>query len=379
MSDAAAFLPTLGRSRRARRTVSQVAGLVASLALTACAAGAAPGERAKPAGAATPAAASTPAAAVPAAAASAPPSAPAPLPLRASFASPTGAVVPLWFAHERGLFREQGLDVEIVYLSGTRSDQGVITGDAPVGYGANVIATRLNGADLVSVAAVSNRVSLTLFTRPGIGNPQELRGKTIATTQPGAAAQLATLVLLRHYGIEPHRDVQLAPTGDASAALALAAQGLADASLQGPPGSLKAVELGLTPLVNVADLGIPFMQTSVGVSQAYMRDHAEEIRRYLRGYIAGVALARADPEAAKATLAKWAQTDDPAILDETYRYFSPIWGRPDFRVQPEGIASILQVLDVPGAATARPEDFVDHRLIDELDRSGFIRESGALP
>src|SRR5687768_15311560 len=176
----------------------------------------------------------------------------------------------------------------------------------------------------------------------------------MATTQPGAASQLAALILLRHLGIEPHRDIELVRTSDPSATLAMVQQGLADSLLTGPPGSIRAVESGLTPLVNVADLGIPFMQTSVGVSQAYVREHAEEIRRYLRAYIAGVALARSDPEAAKASLAKWAQTDDPVVLDETYRYFSPIWGRPDFRVQPEGIASILRVLDVPGAATAQP-------------------------
>jgi NitT/TauT family transport system substrate-binding protein len=363
----AASAPARGLPRRARRPRTWVAGLLASLALAACAPGAPPQQSASPA--TSGAAGGAPLVA----------QAAAPLSLRASFAAPTGAVIPLWIAHDRGLFREQGLDTEIVYLSGTRSDQGVITGDAPLGYGANVIATRLNGADLVAVAAVANRVSLTLFARPGINNPQELRGKTMATTQPGAASQLAALILLRHLGIEPHRDIELVPTSDPSATLAMVQQGLADSLLTGPPGSIRAVESGLMPLVNVADLGIPFMQTSVGVSQAYMREHAEEIRRYLRAYIAGVALARSDPEAAKASLAKWAQTDDPVVLDETYRYFSPIWGRPDFRVQPEGIASILRVLDVPGAATAKPEDFIDHRILDELDRSGFIRDSGALP
>jgi ABC-type nitrate/sulfonate/bicarbonate transport system substrate-binding protein len=241
-----------------------------------------------------------------------------------------------------------------------------------------VITTRLSGADIVSVAAVANRISLTLFTRPGIASPQDLRGKTMVTTQPGAASQLAALIALRHFGLEPHRDVNLLPTSDSTVALPMVSQGLADAFLQGPPGSLKAIEAGLTPLVNLAEIGVPFMQTSVGVTESYIRDHSEEVRRYLRAYVAGVALARSDPEAGKAALGKWVQLDDPAMVDETYRFFSAIWGRPDFRVQPEGIASILQVLDVPGAATAKPEDFVDNRFVDELDRAGFIRQSGAL-
>jgi hypothetical protein len=47
-------------------------------------------------------------------------------------------------------------------------------------------------------------------------------------------------------------------------------------------------------------------------------------------------------------------------------------------VQPEAVESILRVLDLPGADTARPEEFVDNRFIDELHASGFIRQSGAL-
>jgi ABC-type nitrate/sulfonate/bicarbonate transport system substrate-binding protein len=217
-----------------------------------------------------------------------------------------------------------------------------------------------------------------MFARPGINSPQDLRGKVMATTQPGAASQLATIIALRHFGLEPHRDVQMVPTTGGNESLAMVSQGLADSLLTGPPGSLRAVELGLTPLVNVADTGIPFMQTSVGTTESYIRNHAEEVRRYLRGYVLGVALARSDPEVGKAALSKWTQIDDPVILDETYRYFSPIWGRPDFRVQPEGIATILGILDVPGAAAAKPEDFVDHRFVDELERSGFLRQSGAL-
>ena len=66
------------------------------------------------------------------------------------------------------------------------------------------------------------------------------------------------------------------------------------------------------------------------------------------------------------------------MLAETYRYYREVWGRPDFRVQPEAVQSILQVLDLPGAATAQPADFVDNRFVDALHASGYVRESGAL-
>jgi hypothetical protein len=46
-------------------------------------------------------------------------------------------------------------------------------------------------------------------------------------------------------------------------------------------------------------------------------------------------------------------------------------------VPPAVVQSILSVLDVPGAETAQPGDFIDNHFVDALDRSGFIRQVGA--
>src|SRR5262245_2227065 len=118
------------------------------LALTmACAAGAGPASAPAAPTAGGQASAAAP---VPAAATSPPP----PLPLRIAWAAPATTMVPLWLAFEQGIFREQGLDAELVFLSSVRTDQGVITGDTPIGYGANVVATRLSGADIMAIAGV---------------------------------------------------------------------------------------------------------------------------------------------------------------------------------------------------------------------------------
>jgi hypothetical protein len=91
-----------------------------------------------------------------------------------------------------------------------------------------------------------------------------------------------------------------------------------------------------------------------------------------------VALARRDPEVARAIIGKYTQTEDMAQVDHAYRYYRDVWGRPDFRLPPEAVASVLRELDTPGADTAKPADFIDNRYVDELHNSGFIRQSGAL-
>jgi NitT/TauT family transport system substrate-binding protein len=322
---------------------------------------------------------SAPSASAPALAdATAPTSAGALIPIRIAYPAPAGAQAPIWVAYEQGLLREQGLDVELVFLSGTRTDQGVVSGETPIGFGVNVIPTRLSGADLIAIASVFNRMTYEVYGRPSMASPQDLRGKTMVATLPGALTSLATLVTLGYFGLEPHRDVSIQPTQGTAEQLTLMANGLADASLFSPPASFKAAQMGLTRLANMAEVDIPFVLAPIGTTASYMRDHPDIVRRFLRAYVASVALARRDRETTKALIGKYTDTDDMAILEDTYQYYRSLWGRPDFRVQPDGVASILRVLDMPGADTARPEEFIDNRFVDELHDSGFIRQSGTL-
>ena len=316
---------------------------------------------------------------MPSSAAPAPAASPQPLiPLKVAYAAASAGQAPAYVGAETGLFREQGLDVELVYLSGTRTDQAIITGDTPIGFGANVIATRLSGADIVAVAGVITRPTFTLYVRPTITSPQDLRGKTMLVNLPGAANTLAGQLALRHFGLEPNRDVGLQPAPGIIEQVAMLEQGLADATVIAPPGGMQVEAIGLVPLLKIADLGFPFVQNTVGTTDSYARDHPDVVSRVLRAYVSAVALMRRDAEITKAFIGKYTRTEDPEILEETYRAYRDVWGRPDFRVPPDAVRTMLTVLDVPGADTARPEEFVNNRFIDELHSSGFIRQSGAL-
>jgi NitT/TauT family transport system substrate-binding protein len=302
---------------------------------------------------------------------------PALIPLRVAYAAVAAGMAPAWVAQDEGLFREQGLDVELVYLASTRTDQAVVTGDTPIGFGTNTVALRLSGADLVAIAAINSRMAYTVYALPGVSSMAELRGKSMVVTAAGASNTLASFITLRHFGLEPTRDVAIQPSGGTTEQLAMMAQGLADSALFSPPLSLRAAELGMVPLANMAELDIPFLLSAIGTTAAFARDHPEEVRRTLRAYVAAVALMRRDADLTKAVIGKYAQTDDAVALDATYRYYVSQWGRPDFRVQPAAVAAVLRVLDAPGADTAKPEEFIDNRFVDELHTSGFVRQVGA--
>jgi ABC-type nitrate/sulfonate/bicarbonate transport system substrate-binding protein len=295
-----------------------------------------------------------------------------------AYAAASAGQAPVWIAQEQGLFRQYGLDTELVFLSSIRTDQGVMTGDTPIGFGTNVLALRLSGADLIAIGGVLNYMPYTVITVPGISSPQDLRGKAAVVTQPGASNTVATLIMLRRWGLEPSREVTIQHTPGVVEQLAVLTQRLADVALLTPPSTNKALDSGLVTLLETAPERIPFLLTAIGTTEAWAREHPEEIRRFLRAYVASVGVARKDPTTTKALIGKYTQTDDPVALEEAYRTYRDQWAQPDFRVLPAAVAASLSVLDAPGADTAKPEDFIDNHFVDELHSSGFIRQSGAL-
>src|SRR5438093_13647107 len=63
---------------------------------------------------------------------------------------------PLWIAHEAGIFRKYGLDVELLYVAaGSRAAQVMLLGELPVAMynRGSVISEAPAGADLVNVAS----------------------------------------------------------------------------------------------------------------------------------------------------------------------------------------------------------------------------------
>ncbi|MBM2804136.1 MAG: transporter substrate-binding protein, partial [Deltaproteobacteria bacterium] len=100
--------------------------------------------------------------------------------------------LPLFVALEGGYFAKRGLSVSVNQLGATVAVQGIISGTVDIYQGGTAaIAANLAGADILYVAAAVDRNSLILFGQKGIASFESLRGKSIATTFPGAFGEIA--------------------------------------------------------------------------------------------------------------------------------------------------------------------------------------------
>ena len=100
-------------------------------------------------------------------------------------------------------------------------------------------------------------------------------------------------------------------------------------------------------------------------------------RRFLRGYVLGVHRFKADRAFALDVLRKYLEVDDPTILEDTHEQFSRYIESVPY-ISEEGFARLLADLagEEPRAAGQTPAQYIDHRLLRELEASGFLRQVG---
>ena len=97
------------------------------------------------------------------------------------------------------------------------------------------------------------------------------------------------------------------------------------------------------------------------------------VRRFARAYVQGIERFRTEKPWALDVYRKYAETDDPGILDELYAEFGRcVPGAP--YVSEAGLARMFADLakDEPRLAGRQAADFVDSRFLRELQASGFV-------
>src|SRR5436190_23354711 len=130
--------------------------------------------------------------------------------LRAVYNAVSGVMAAIWVGQEGGLFTKHGVNVALKYLAATIAVQGMVGGGEEVGrVGNQGIDAKLEGADLIYVASGLPTFVSQAYGRPEIKSLADLKGKTVAVTQPAASTDYASRIVLRKNGLEPDKDVKI--------------------------------------------------------------------------------------------------------------------------------------------------------------------------
>lgn len=197
--------------------------------------------------------------------------------------------LPFFAAHQKGFYRAEGIDLEIIYMPSTLISTAMLSGDVDYsGAASGVIGAAVRGQPVKILLFTVARPLLFLMSKTEITEPLQLKGKKIAGSTPGATATLLASQALRHFGLEPGRDVSIMPMGGTAAGrFAILESGVVDASVLSVPENIFAQEKGFRELLFFGDI-IELPQTGIGTSEKKIRENPDEIHRVVRATLRGL-------------------------------------------------------------------------------------------
>jgi len=353
-----------------RQHLLVTSGLLATALLLACSpAPAGPAQSAAPA----PAAPAVQASAGATAAAETQP-APALLKSRSAYTTIAAVVGSWWMAQEAGYFREQGLDVDLIHIDAGAPLLAALSNnevDVVSAGGTSLVLGNLQGMETMIIGSTSNTLDDVVFTRSEIQTVDDLRGKTIGVTKLKAVTDVAARVGLRQVGLVPDVDVYTRGTGGIAESLAALDAGAVDGASLSVPGLFEARKRGYRELINVTDLGIPFMNSGIGATRRLLAERPQLGEPYLRALAQAVSRLQTDRDFAVEVMATYTRMDDRDLLGATVDHYRKIWVADPYP-DPVALQAVLDVEEHPAARTTRPEEMIDARFAEQLRQSGFL-------
>jgi ABC-type nitrate/sulfonate/bicarbonate transport system substrate-binding protein len=342
-------------------------GLALLLAVVACSPAPAAPAAAPAVGGATPAAAAATAAA------------PSREHVMVAYVAPAAVFAAPWMSKEAGLFERYGLDAEVGYVaSGPTMLKAMLAGEVQFGELAapSSMSAYVEGGDVVWITGAVNRPVLYVIAAPGVGRLEDLRGRPVGISRVGTTTHTMMKIVLRSAGLDAERDVQLVQAGGAPELVAALGSGHVDAAILGPPSHLVSLQQGMHELLRIHETGIRWPMGGSVTTRGYLGAHPEVVRNYLRAYVEAIQILRTDRERAVDVIAKYADTPDRTLAEQSWEAFHDYYTQPPYPEREAMAAVVREELGNtnPRAYDIPPEEFYDDRPLRELEQSGLIQQ-----
>jgi ABC-type nitrate/sulfonate/bicarbonate transport system substrate-binding protein len=228
-------------------------------------------------------------------------------------------------AQKRGLFRDEGLDLELIRMNANISVTALSTGDIDYTmiFG-SVVRGALRGMPMKVVACFMDSSTHMLIARPEYKSVRDLKGKTLAVSTYGATSDVAARMMMKHGGVDPERELKIIPLGAERARFGALREGIVDVAVLSPPADSEAGKYGLNVLSRFYEIyKMPF--TGLGTHLKKLKEKPDEVKRMLKAMIRTNRFIRQNREGTIQTMVEWMKIDREsaaATYDSTWRVFS---------------------------------------------------------
>jgi NitT/TauT family transport system substrate-binding protein len=275
----------------------------------------------------------------------------------------------LYTALHRGFFKDEGIDLEIVFMPANLASTAVLNGDVDFnGAVTGTIGAAVQGRPMKVLLFTVSKPLLFLVGQKNIKDLKQLKGKKIAGSSPGGSATLLANQALKQIGLEPGKDVSvLQMSGSAASRYAVLESGVVEASLLSVPENIFALEKGYNELLFLGDV-IEFPQNGFGTSDKRIRENPDEVYRMVRATLRGLQFIwdKNNGEAVTNVLMKQWKVNDRKMAAEMSRQVGRVLTR-DAYVKPESVQVLID-LARESAKVTKPvtvAEVVDYSFLDK--------------
>ena len=213
--------------------------------------------------------------------------------VRMSLAARSTTSMPFFVAKERGFFREEGLEVELIVMQAIQTIQATLGKSTQFASATgSAVSSAVRGADIKVILAVTDRPSFDLIVQPNITSVQQLRGKKIGTGGVGSLAEILARQILIAHGVRPE-EVTILATGPSHVTyLSLKAKVIDAAPLQ-MPLTFTAQDEGYRKLVDAGSV-YRSVQGGLATTKSLLSEQPELVTKVVRAMLRAIRLIKTD-------------------------------------------------------------------------------------
>jgi ABC-type nitrate/sulfonate/bicarbonate transport system substrate-binding protein len=276
-----------------------------------------------------------------------------------------------------GLYPKYGLDATIVRIgSGTVATAALLGGEADVinTSGPALINARLLGTPVSYVSNFNNWSDAHLLVRPEVTSMEQLRsGKFAVPGLGGGYAHMLRAFFFPKFGLDQGaKQPTILSAGDTPSALAGVVSRQYDAALASYENYMAFRKRGLKALVFPEDVNVRWY-TGLITLEKKIKERRGAMIQFIKAQIETISIIKKDPIKARAALKNYFRSSDDELMAEYQKYLAvklPLVTR----VDTDNIKTLLLTSTNPAAKNAKPEEFIDNSLVDDIVREGFIKQ-----
>jgi len=242
---------------------------------------------------------------------------PQPVKVRAAYGNVTPANLAPFYAKEKGIFLQNGLDVDLTLIDGGGKAMAALLGNS---VGTETMSAFVGGGDVQAVTLFVPVSPWVLMAPGSYTGPNDLRGKTVGVASKGGSSEVAANQAIEKLGLKL-ADVTILPTGSVANLTAAMLANQVYAGPGHPPDTAALIKNGYKVIMDLAAQKVPAVENCTIVTKKYASEHKDVMQKYVDSLVQAIVAMKKDKPGTLPVMQKLLNVTDQDALSETYDYY----------------------------------------------------------